>query len=371
MIHFEKGTVVWRLIEVISVCGEYPYRSLCILGNERELRQRVKQMSEPQKYRFENADRDVECCAFTLSGKGKMKNIRLRKEALPLLREIGTEEQYLRRFPPGSFRGDYSHIDRTHRNAEIIAMFYMAGVTVTEGREPLLAGAGQSFFMLAKGVKSDSIDSINKTGFTRLSGVFYCGGIKYAVYNTRERAMRWDGGGERKVYELLKADPYYGVGGAIVFCKDLQTGLKVFRQEYIKNSTLRLSGIYGICQFFTFDRTGIASLRMFALPDWYRRMQAKVFGNSSGAGWEFGHGTEFYDVFDGETYWQLFADGDFRRLQEIKDRSKYDKVGVVGVGSHTGFLQEFLQDSGVQIYHIPENRFEKYVSDIARNHGSF
>ena len=371
MIHFEKGTLAWRLVEVISVCGEYPYRSLCILGNERELRGRVKQMSEPQKYRFENADRDVECCAFTLSGKGKMKNIRLRKEALPLLREIGTADSYLRRFSPGSFRGDYSHIDRTHRNAEIIAMFYMAGVTVTEGREPLLAGAGQSFFMLAKGVKSDGIDSINKTGFTRLSGVFYCGDIKYAVYNTRDRAMRWDGGGERKVYEMIKAEPYYGVGGAIVFCRDLPTGFKVFRQEYIKNSTLRLSGIYGICQFFTFDRTGIASLRMFALPDWYRRIQAKVFGNSSGAGWEFGHGTEFYDVFDGETYWQLFADGDFRRLQEIKDRSKYDKVGVVGVGSHTGFLQEFLQDSGVQIYHIPENRFEKYVSGIARNHCSF
>ena len=32
MIHFEKGTVAWRLVEVISVCGEYPYRSLCILG---------------------------------------------------------------------------------------------------------------------------------------------------------------------------------------------------------------------------------------------------------------------------------------------------------------------------------------------------
>ena len=48
MIHFEKGTVAWRLVEVISVCGEDPYRSLCILGNERELRGRVKQMSEPQ-----------------------------------------------------------------------------------------------------------------------------------------------------------------------------------------------------------------------------------------------------------------------------------------------------------------------------------
>jgi hypothetical protein len=367
MIHFVKGSVAWKLVEVISVCGEYPYRSLCILGNERELRKRVKQMSEPQKYRFENADRDVECCAFTLSGKGKMKNIRLRKEALPLLREIGTEEQYLRRFPPGSFRGDYSHIDRTHRNAEIIAMFYMAGVTVAEGNETLLAGAGQSFFMLAKGVKADGTDSINKTGFTRLSGVFYCGDVKYPVYNTRDRAMRWDGGGEQKVCEQLHADAHYGFGGAIVFCRDLHTGFKVFRQEYIKNSTLRLSGIYGICQFFTFDRTGIASLRMFALPDWYRRMQAKVFGNSSGAGWEFGHGTEFYDVFDGETYWQLFADGDFRRLQELKDRSKYDKAAVVGVGSHTDFLQELLLDSGIQIYHIPEDQFENLVNVLSQN----
>ena len=367
MIHFEKGTLAWRLVEVISVCGEYPYRSLCILGNERELRGRVKQMSEPQKYRFENADRDVECCAFTLSGKGKMKNIRLRKEALPLLREIGTEEQYLRRFPPGSFRGDYSHIDRTHRNAEIIAMFYMAGVTVTEGREPLLAGAGQSFFMLAKGVKSDSIDSINKTGFTRLSGVFYCGDIKYAVYNTRERAMRWDGGGERKVYELLKADPYYGVGGAIVFCRDLPTGFKVFRQEYIKNSTLRLSGIYGICQFFTFDRTGIASLRMFALPDWYDRVRETLFANCSLPHSGIGTPTTFYDAYNGVNYLLLFADGNFGRLQEFREQVKTAGAGVVGVGSHTGFLQELLLDSGIQIYHIPEDQFENLVNVLSQN----
>ena len=364
MIHFEKGTVAWRLVEVISVCGEYPYRSLCILGNERELRKRVKQMSEPQKYRFENGGPDVECCALTLSGKGRMKNIRLKKEALPLLREIGTADSYLRRFPPGSFRGDISHIDRTHRNAEITAMCYMAGVTVTEGSETLLAGGGQSFFMLAKGVKSDGLDSVNKTGFTRLSGVLYCGNVKYAVYNTRDRAMRWDGGGEQKVCEQLHADAHYGFGGAIVFCKDLQTGLKVYRQEYIKNSALRLSGIYYFCRFFTFNPTGITSLRMFTVPDWYRRIRAKVFVNSSGAGWKFGNGTEFYDVFDGETYWLLFADGDFRRLQELTENSKHAKTAVVGVGSHTDFLHEHLKDSGVELYHMQENRFEEAVAEL-------
>ena len=110
---------------------------------------------------------------------------------------------------------------------------------------------------------------------------------------------------------------------------------------------------------------------MFSVPDWYRRIRAKVFGNSSGAGWEFGDGTEFYDVFDGETCWLLFADGDFRRLQEIKDRSKYHKAAVVGVGSHTDFLRQYLQGTGIRIIHIPENRFEKYVSDIDQEHCSF
>ena len=364
MIHFEKGTVAWRLIEVISVCGEYPYRSLCILGNERELRKRVKQMCEPQKYRFEKAGADVECCALTLSGKGRMKNIRLRKEALQLLRQIGTVDSYLRRFPPGSFRGDYSHIDRTHRNAEIIAMCYMAGVTVMEGRETLLAGGGQSFFMLAKGVKSDGIDGINKTGFTRLSGAFYCGDVKYAVYNTRDRAMRWDGGGEQKVCEQLHAGSHYSFGGAIVFCKDLHTGLKVYRQEHIKNSAMRLSGIYFFCRFFTFDQTGITSLRMFAVPDWYRRMRTIVFGNSTESNWAFCDGTKFYDLFDGEKYWLLFADGDFRRLQELIERSKQNRTAVVGVGSHAGFLNEYLKDTRVELYHMKEDRFERNVAEL-------
>ena len=367
MIHFEKGTVAWRLIEVISVCGEYPYRSLCILGNERELRKRVKQMCEPQKYRFEKAGPDVECCALTLSGKGRMKNIRLRKEAFPLLRQIGTADSYLRRFPPGSFRGDYSHIDRTHRNAEIIAMCYMAGVTVMEGSETLLAGDGQSFFMLAKGVKSDGIDGINKTGFTRLSGVLYCGDVKYAVYNTRDRAMRWDGGGEQKVCEQLHADFHYSFGGAIVFCRDLQTGFKVYRQEHIKNSALRLTGVYGICRFFTFDGTGITSLRMFCLPDWYDRVRKTVFANCSLPHSSYGQPAAFYDASDEENYLLLFADGNFGRLQEFMDRVNAAGAGVVGVGSHTGFLCEYLKDTGVRIGNIPENRFEKLVNGLSQN----
>ena len=364
MIHFEKGTVAWRLVEVISVCGEYPYRSLCILGNERELRKRVKQMSEPQKYRFENGGPDVECCALTLSGKGRMKNIRLRKEALPLLREIGTADSYLCRFPPGSFRGDYSHIDRAHRNAEIIAMCYMAGVTVMEGDETLSAGAGQSFFMLAKGVKSDGLDSINKTGFTRLSRVLYCGNVKYAVYNTRDRAMRWDGGGEQKVCEQLHADAYYGFGGAIVFCRDLRIGFQVFRQEHIKNSTLKLSRIYGSCRFFTLDPVGVAALKLSVLPGWYDRIRQVVFANCKLPPSSYADPSTFYDAFDGEQYWLLFADGDFRRLQEFRRAVKSSKAAVVCAGSHTDFLREYLKDTGIGLYQFTENQFEEIVDDI-------
>ncbi len=364
MIHFEKGTVAWRLVEVISVCGEYPYRSLCILGNERELRKRVKQMREPQKYRLENGGRDVECCALTVSGKGRMKNIRLRKEALPLLREIGTADAYLRRFPPGSFRGDISHVDRAHRNAEIIAMCYMAGITVTEGDETLSAGAGQSFFMLAKGVKSDGLDSVNKTGFTRLSGVLFCGRSKYAVYNTRDRAMRWDGGGELKIREQLRADSYYGFGGAIVFCKDLQTGFQVYRQEHIKNSTLKLSGIYGSCRFFTLDRGGVAALKLSVLPGWYDRIRQVVFANCKLPPSSYADPSTFYDAYDGERYWLLFADGDFRRLQEFRRAVKSSKAAVVCAGSHTDFLREYLKDTGIGLYQFTENQFEEIVDDI-------
>ena len=325
---------------------------------------RLKQMREPQKYRFENGGPDVECCALTVSGKGRMKNIRLRKEALPLLRKIGTADAYLRRFPPGSFRGDVSHIDRAHRNAEIIAMCYMAGVTVTEGSETLPAGTGQPLFMLAKGVKSDGLDSVNKTGFTRLSGVLFCGRSKYAVYNTRDRAMRWDGGRELKIREQLRADSYYGFGGAIVFCRDLRTGFQVFRQEYIKNSALRLSGIYYSCYFFTFDPTGIASLRMFSIPDWNDRVRKTIFPDCKLPSSSYAGPSTFYDAYDGERYWLLFADGDFRRLQEFRRAVKSSKAAVVCVGSHTDFLCEYLNGTGIKIFQITEKQFEASVNDL-------
>ncbi len=292
MIHFEKGTVAWRLVEVISVCGEYPYRSLCILGNERELRKRVKQMREPQKYRLENGGRDVECCALTVSGKGRMKNIRLKKEALLLLREIGTADAYLRRLPPGSFRGDSSHIDRAHRNAEIIALCYMAGVTVMEDDETLSAGAGQSFFMLAKGVKSDGLDSVNKTGFTRFSG------------------------------------------------------------------------IYGSCRFFTLDRGGVAALKLSVLPGWYDLIRQVVFANCKLPSSSYAGPSTFYDAYDGERYWLLFADGDFRRLQEFRRVVKSSKAAVVCAGSPADFLREYLKDTGIGIYRFTEKQFEGIVNDL-------
>ena len=76
---------------------------------------------------------------------------------------------------------------------------------------------------------------------------------------------------------------------------------------------------------------------------------------------------ELLDASDGENYLLLFADGNFGRLQEFMDRVNAAGAGVVGVGSHTGFLCEFLKDTGVRIGNIPENRFESFVNGLSQD----
>ena len=51
MITLRPGSHVWRLLLLLAICGEYPYRSLHLLGSVRTLEELVRRLEVVQHFR--------------------------------------------------------------------------------------------------------------------------------------------------------------------------------------------------------------------------------------------------------------------------------------------------------------------------------
>ena len=85
MITVRPGSHVHRLITVLGLAGEYPVRSLGVLGNERTLRALVSKLSTTQELRNPDTDERMRVKLLQMTGIGNAKAIRFCKGALPIL----------------------------------------------------------------------------------------------------------------------------------------------------------------------------------------------------------------------------------------------------------------------------------------------
>ena len=83
MITVRPGSHVHRLITVLGLAGEYPVRSLGVLGNERTLRALVGKLSTTQELRNPDTGERMRVKLLQLTGIGNAKAIRFCKGALP------------------------------------------------------------------------------------------------------------------------------------------------------------------------------------------------------------------------------------------------------------------------------------------------
>ena len=108
MITVRPGSHVHRLITVLGLAGEYPVRSLGVLGNERTLRALVSKLSTTQELRNPDTDERMRVKLLQMTGIGNAKAIRFCKGALPILEWIHPDAYgyymaafYNHRFPGG------------------------------------------------------------------------------------------------------------------------------------------------------------------------------------------------------------------------------------------------------------------------------
>lgn len=207
MQYFRPGSQLWQLITMLSIVGEYPIRSLYLLGNERAYKALVHKLTTPETFRIPQTETEMTTRLLTVTGKGNSRSVRFYKGALPILDWLHPDayRYYMDAFWEHKFPGNAAHRDRNHRVAEAAAMCMRSGVECRPYMLPILQNRtitkripDAPCFYLAKELKKLGEAEMNKTMFTRMVGTAYLGQRPYAVYNTRSAVMKWSGKGEFK-----------------------------------------------------------------------------------------------------------------------------------------------------------------------------
>lgn len=212
MIHFRPGSHAYDIVSVIGITGEFPYRSVRLFGNVRTYKVLIGRLCEVQTFRDYNSGDEMTCRLLTVTGKSFGKTVRLYKAAIPILKWISpyAEENYLCASWNHGFPGDISHTERNHRVAEAAIMCIRAGIESRPYELPKLQNEvikrmefEQPSFYFAKSLKHIGQTEMNKTMFTRIAGSIFINHNCYAVYNTRNAVMKWNGMGEFKTLHSL------------------------------------------------------------------------------------------------------------------------------------------------------------------------
>ena len=331
MIHMHPGSQAGSLAAILSVVGEYPYSSLHLLGNERYFRKLVHKLTEKNELYNSECGERLYCKCFNLSGKGAGKTIRFYKDAIPILKWISPDAlpSYMNASKNHKFSGDVWHIERNHRIAEVVAMCMRSGIEYRpyvlpelQDSEILSVIPKQNVFYPSRRLKEVRPVDQNKTMFTRMAGAIFSHQKCFAVYNTRNSSMRWNGMGEFKALHSLSeiarmnAD-VTSINSAILFGQSDKTALGTLKAaEEIGRHEFRFDKIYQYVHFVPLSDNGIRLLRLICHPKVKEKLLDLLFESDTISN---GRGIFEYDAYVYGKYILSHLDGDIIRLIRFKE----------------------------------------------------
>lgn len=361
------GSQVSKMIEILSIVGEFPFSAIRMLGKRNYIYNQIYKHIHVNDYSVPGAAEIIRCQLFQLSGRGALKTIRFHKSGLQVLEQWNKAAylSYMNSFDQHFFRSDDEHITRNHRIAESAVMCLNAGIEIRPDQVPQLTKMhhqvlpfDEPVFYLSKHLKKTDPDGLNKTKYARIVGaLFYQSGC-YAVYNLRDALMKWKPESELKV-KLDMTDictmntDKNEVHSTIFFCSSYQIGFRVL-QEWKINSDLRtlFTTVYRHVHFVPINEFGVQLLKILTAPDWNERLLRMFFKNENRS---FGMGDMPYDAEINGTYVLSFLDSDFARLYLFRNNigNFPDRKWLVLCFQHQAkFLREYL-GPGVRLKVIP------------------
>ena len=337
MMVFSVFNRLYKLIAILSITGEYPMCSMELFGNEREYKKIVSKLTSVQTIRNADTKEEMTCKVLNVSGKGRLKTIRLNKSAMGILEWIdkGVLDYYMAAFNGHKFSGDEGHIRRNHRVAESVCLCMTAGVSVMpynlyklQNKEIRRTLPDSPSFYPARDIKRIGGNEMNKTMFTRLTGALFSYGKCYAVYNSRESVMKWSGMGEIKtVNNLMEICRYNSniktVDAAILMGESYEAAITtIMESDKNRRYEYRFDSIYNHIYFVPLNEYGIRQLKIMLLPDWNEKLSDLLFGDAYVRPEE---RTFEYDAFIDNKYIFSFLDGDIARLIRFREYVESDK----------------------------------------------
>ena len=355
MITVRPGSHMYFVLKLLSVSGEFPSRSLGILGDVRTVKAMVHKMENARKIRLSTGDIS-ETKLFQLSGKWNNRTVRLTKNAIALLNDIHPDAPgyYLDSFPDNRFSGNEFIINRNHRVGEALAMCMKAGIETAPYMLPELQ---KEFirhvipeapgYYTARNFKKIYEAELRKTIFTRVVGLLFYPRGCYAVYNTRDTVMKLSGLGEIKTRHELSEIVRMNAGladvtSALLFGNNENIALRtLIESDKTRKSKDRFDKIYLHIHFVPLNQNGIDLLKILTLPDWHEKLMSVLFSPESRAT---DHSSIDYDAYLESQYYYSHLDGDIARLIQFKEtlQTREDSFEVLCFPWQVQFLQDYL-----------------------------
>ena len=368
-----------RLISLLSVCGEFPVKSLDLLGNKRLYRRVISECTVPVTIQNPTTKETISLPKiFILTGKGRMKSIRLYKGARPILNWIGEGEYYDLICYGYNMPMTTAHVDRNHRVAETIAAFMDAGFYYLPHALPKLKSEGinriittQPLSYPSRMLKFTDNGEGNKTGFSRITGAVFAGGDCYAVYNTRNAVMKWSGEGETKMKVNLNLLSIVnsGVDHARLPMLFFGASQEVAFQSMLSmrkatNVRLRFDMFATRIHFIPLNRYGARFLKFISIPNWQERILNLLFDDKNRS---FNRGRFEYDAKTGGIYILSHLDSDLCRLNRFReaiiffedDKAKYE---VLCFEWQYDFVKKFMGELA-KVTPVPFDEFDEELSE--------
>ena len=370
----KKDSQLYRLVSLLSVCGEYPVRSLHLLGNKRMYRKLVDECMQPLTVRNpETAEAISLPRLFNLCGKGRLKSIRLYSGALPILKWLDEGEYYDAISNGHNMPMNDQHLDRNHRVAEVLAVCRDAGIEIFPHNLPnfqrdefdRIIHLRQPFFMTSRMIKMFGGNyAANKTNFTRLVGALFIDETDYFVYNTRYTPMKWSGSGEIKTKINVRciADKVpFDIAYSMLFADSGETAMEAYLATHkIKNSNYHFDQIYDKTHFIPLNEYGARFLRFFTVRGWHDYFIKLLL--------ELDELPEYryydHDYYNDGVYYLVWLDGDLHRLWAASELN--DNFCVYCFDWQKDFVRNFLGEN-VKILTVNFDKVEKILLDYSED----
>lgn len=354
MITIRPGSRVYELLSTLAYVGEFPMRSVRLLGEVSSWTKLILKLTQKQDFCIEGHDATVTCRMLTISGSGPLRSVRLYRAALPILNLMlpGAYAYYMMRYGNKNRSGKIIEIDRKHRVAETVAMCKRCNIETRPYELPPLQNKSNKVvvpyapsFYSGRDLKAIEPDGINRTKFSRMTGaVFYKGGC-YAMYNARDAVMNWNGKGETKVKLYLSqvARMNAGIGeveSAVLLGTSYDLGVRIMEsQESLKDDKDSIDKLYSHIHFIPMNEFGERLLKILTIPDWNETLLDLLFESEDRT---YNLAKIEADAIENDVYMYSFLDSDLSRLLRFRRglrSQKIDKYEILCFEEQSEFLQ--------------------------------